>query len=369
MNDSVLKLNYQTPYYVFDRSVIKQSYQKFRDLLPDVEVHYAVKSNPLEEVAEVLNQLGSHFEIASPNELKMLVKIGVPVDHIICSAPVKSGAFIKEAHDLGITKFAFDSREELEKITQSAPGSQVYLRLKVTEHGSRFSLSEKFGVSVEKAVEYMAYAKELNLKPYGLTFHIGSQASSVYSWRYAIRTAAKAMCLLQEAGIKINMLDIGGGFPMSYVDHEPSLDDVANSVKIALDKYLPYKVRILAEPGRALIAESAVLVTSVFGRVKRGRENWLFTDAGAYNSLFEALDSQTALEYEVLPAQKRTNKVSSFVITGPTCDSLDILRRSASLPADTHVGDKLVFLKAGAYTVALANSFNGYSQPDIYFIN
>lgn len=362
-------LSYPTPFYVFDRETIRDKYREFMVLLPDVAVHYAVKSNPLEEVSEILKQEGSGFEVASPNELKMLLKLGVEPDKIICSAPVKSGIFIHEAHVAGVNKFAFDSKEELERITQSAPNSYVYLRIKVTEHGSRFSLSEKFGADWEKAVEYMNYAKELKLKPYGITFHIGSQASSIYSWRYAIRTAGKAMKALKDNGVVIKVLDVGGGFPVSYLEEVPKLSEVTKSILLAMDKYLPYKPKLIIEPGRALVAESAFLVTTVFSRVRRGNRNWLFTDAGAYNSLFESLDGQTNLEYPVESLSATGKLVSKFVITGPTCDSIDVVRKEAALPKDTHVGDKLLFRNAGAYTVALANSFNGYNQPEIYFVN
>lgn len=362
-------LNHETPFYIFDREIIRLNYQRFEKLIPGIKIHYAVKSNPLPEIAKTLNAVGSGFEVASPNELKMLLEQGVEPSRIICSAPVKSGKFIHYAHQVGIQSFAFDSKEELERITQSAPKSQVYLRLLVTEHGSRFSLSEKFGVSIDRAASYMAYAKELGLKPTGLTFHIGSQATSVYSWRYAIRTAAKAMNLLQEKGLKIKTLNLGGGFPVSYLEEEPSLEEIANSIKIACKKYLPYQVTLMAEPGRALVAESAVLVTTIFGRVKRGRETWLYTDAGAYNSLFESLESQTALEYPVKAIGGAKGRLKNFVITGPTCDSIDVIRRKASLPAELHVGDRLMVLKAGAYTVALANSFNGFEPPKVYFIN
>lgn len=369
-NKYLKSLDYPTPFYVFDRDTIRYKYNEFKTLLPGVAVHYAVKSNPLEEVAEVLSKEGSGFEVASPNELKMLLKIGVEPGRIICSAPVKSGIFIHEAYVAGVNKFAFDSKEELERITQSAPNSYVYLRIKVTEHGSRFTLSEKFGAPWEKAVEYMNYARELKLKPYGITFHIGSQASSIYSWRYAIRTAGKAMMALKENGITIKMLDVGGGFPINYLENVPKISEVTKSIELAMDKYLPYKPQLIIEPGRALVAESAYLVTSVFSRIKRGSRNWLFTDAGAYNALFESLESQTSLEYPVEYLEEvKDGEKAKFVITGPTCDSIDVVRREAILPKSTHVGDRLVFRNAGAYTIALANSFNGYVPPDIYFVN
>lgn len=367
--DYLAKLSYKTPFYIFDREAIRLRYKEFSQWLPGAEVHYAVKSNPLAEVSNTLAEVGSGFEIASLNELKMLLKLNVDCKKIICSAPVKSGEFIHEAYSCGVRTFAFDSKEELERITQSAPGSRVYLRLQVTEHGSRFSLSEKFGVNWEKATSYMVYAKTLGLKPFGLTFHIGSQASSIYSWRYAIRTAGRAMDSLLEKGIKIEMLDLGGGFPISYLEERPALSEIANSINIACNKYLPYTPKLIVEPGRALVADSAYLVTSVFSRVRRGHRTWLFTDAGAYNSLFEALESQTNLEYPVESLSDHGKQQKKFVITGPTCDSIDIVRKEALLPSLTHVGDRLVFYKAGAYTVALANSFNGFEPPKVHFVN
>ncbi len=363
-------LNYPTPFYLFDRNRLRDNLKQFKEYIPNVDVHYAVKANPTKDVIETLNESGAGFEIASTNELNLLMQCGVNAEKILYSAPVKPGKFIHEAYEYGVKKFAFDSKQELEKITQSAPGSSVYLRLSVTEHGSRFSLTDKFGVTLDKVVELMQYAKQLGLDPYGLTFHIGSQATSKESWKYAIRTASKAMNLLEEVGIKIQMLDLGGGFPVQYTETVPTLEEIGIAIDKAIKKYLPYRVTLVAEPGRALVATSAVLVTSIFARIKR-RYMWLFVDAGSYNSLFETLESQTSMKFEIYHSLTEYNKSLNrrYTVTGPTCDSLDVLAKDVTLPSELKLGDRLYFKSAGAYSVALANSFNGFEPPAIYFVN
>ena len=367
--DSLL---YRTPYYVFDRDIIRTNIDEFRKLLPRVKIHYAMKSNPHPDVLKVVHEHGAGFEIASSNELKQLVRLKVPPEDILYSAPVKPEQFIKEAYDYGVDRFAFDSMSELEKIARVAPKSKVYLRIFVSEHGSRFSLSEKFGAKPENAVDLMKHAQKLGLEVFGITFHIGSQAVYKSTWTYAIRTAANVMKLLMQDNIKIKMLDIGGGFPIEYTEPTPSTEDVCSVISKAITNYLPYDVQLVIEPGRAIVATSAVLISSVIARIKRGRNMWLFMDAGAYNSLFETLESQTAMRFEVKTSDSKKydkRKMTNYTITGPTCDSIDTMMKSVHLPSELEVGDRLYFQDVGAYSIALANSFNGFSPPRAYFIN
>lgn len=369
--EQLSKLKHSTPYYLFDRQVMRDNYDDFKALLPGVDIHYAVKSNPHPEVIDALHQHGSGFEIASTHELEILQKKGVSANDILYSAPVKQLSSILRAYQDGIDRFAFDSSQELGKIAEAAPGSKVYLRVFVTEHGSRFSLSEKFGAKPTEAVTLMKEALTLGLQPYGLTFHIGSQATSKATWTYAIRTVCGVMDDLLECGVKIKMLDIGGGFPVQYTESVPTIEDITTTIKTAIIRYLPYKTQLVIEPGRALVATSAVLVSEIFSELKRGRYWWLFIDAGAYNSLFETLESQTSMEFNVYHSLLKfdKNKSRHYTITGPTCDSIDTIMKNVVLPSELKVGDRLYFKDVGAYSIALANSFNGFLPPKAYFIN
>lgn len=369
--DYLKTLRHGTPYYVFDRNTIRSNIDKFKELLPGINIHYAMKSNPHPEVIKTIHLYGSGFEIASSNELKQLVKLKVSPKDILYSAPVKSEQFIKEAYQYGVDRFAFDSLSELDKISRVAPKSKVYLRIFVSEHGSRFSLSEKFGAKLENALKLMMYAQKLGLEVFGLTFHIGSQAVSKSTWTYAIRTAANVMNLLLENNIRIKMLDIGGGFPIEYTEPAPSIDDICAVINKAIKTYIPYQVQLVIEPGRAIVATSAVLVSSIIARIKRGRNMWLFMDAGSYNSLFETLESQTSMRFEVGTCLENydKSKITKYTLTGPTCDSIDTMMRDVRLPSQLTVGDKLYFKDVGAYSIALANSFNGFAPPEAHFIN
>jgi len=370
--DYLKTLRHGTPYYVFDRNTIRSNIDKFKELLPGINIHYAMKSNPHPDVLKTIHKYGSGFEIASTNELKQLKKLKVLPKDILYSAPVKSEQSIKDAYEYGLDRFAFDSFSELDKISRVAPKSKVYLRIFVSEHGSRFSLSEKFGAKPDSALELVEYAKKLGLEVYGLTFHIGSQAVSKGTWTYAIRTAANVMNLLLEKNIKIKMLDIGGGFPIEYTEPTPSINDICLVINKAIKTYVPYHVQLVIEPGRAIVATSAVLVSSVIARIKRGRNMWLFMDAGAYNSLFETLESQTSMRFVINTSKMKDydqTKTTKYTITGPTCDSIDTMMRDVRLPSQLTVGDKLYFKDVGAYSIALANSFNGFAPPEAHFIN
>lgn len=367
--DRIRNLNYPTPYFVFDRARLRHNLARFNTLLPTARVHYAVKSNPMVDVVTTLHQAGCRFEIASTGELELLQAIGVDPTEVLYSSPVKLGPSIQAAARAGMDRFAFDSAQELERIAVAAPRARVYLRLSVTENGSRFSLSQKFGVDVERTVELMRLARRLGLRPYGLTFHIGSQATEARTWTYAIRTAGRAIERLRAAGIRIKMLDLGGGFPVEYTEPVPTLEQIADNIHRAVERYVPYPVELVVEPGRALVSTAAALVVSVYARLRRGRDEWLFVDAGAYNALCESLESQASMVFPVHAARPSAGPTRRYTITGPTCDSLDTPFKNVRLPADLAEGDRLIVLSTGAYSIALAAPFNGFSIPEVRWLD
>jgi ornithine decarboxylase len=132
---------------------------------------------------------------------------------------------------------------------------------------------------------------------------------------------------------------------------------------------LPYDMKVIIEPGRAIVADAAILVTSVIGRVKRNETTWLFLDAGVYNALFEALACQGSTRYQVTSMASTPNvSHAMFALAGPTGDGLDVISRQALLPENTDVGDRIIIHNVGAYTLSLASTFNGFPKPTVYFV-
>jgi len=360
-----------TPFLAVDLSTVADRYAAFTAALPGVSTHYAMKCNSAADVLGVLAALGSGFEVASVGELRMLQEIGVEAAEVLYSNPIKPPAAIVEARRAGLWRFSFDSEGELRKQAQHAPGAAVYIRLRVDDSTSLFPLSRKFGAEAHEARALLLLARELGLRPYGITFHVGSQCSTTSAWRQAIAAAGRLMTALAGDGVRLEMLDIGGGFPARYVERVPTLAQIAETVHAALAELLPYRPALLvAEPGRHLVAESAVMVASVLGREVRAGENWLYLDVGAYNGMMET--QQTVQQWRFPLWTSRTDHALvphlPFTVTGPSCDSSDTMFYGVNLPSTIEVGDLLYIGSAGAYTLSYASSFNGFPPPEPVFV-
>ncbi|MET0418245.1 MAG: type III PLP-dependent enzyme [Actinoplanes sp.] len=359
-----------TPYLVTDLDVVADRHAAFAAAMPGVQTFYAMKCNPAPEILRTLAGCGSGFEIASLGELRMLQTAGVDPAEVLYSNPVKPPAHIAEAHAAGLWRFSFDSPNELAKIAEHAPGAAVYVRLRVDDSTSVFPLSRKFGTDVEDAYDLMLLARRLGLRPYGVTFHVGSQCGNADAYRTAIADAGTLMSRLAGDGIVLEMIDLGGGFPARYVEDVPTITEIGAVVAAALDA-LPYRPALVAaEPGRHLVAEAGVIAATVIGREVRGTENWLFVEVSTFHGLMEVLQTPGGWAFPMsssLPGHDDLPRVP-FTITGPTCDSSDTLGYGIMLPSTLTVGDVIYLGSAGAYTLAYASTFNGFQPPTPIFV-
>jgi len=294
---------------------------------------------------------------------------GAPAD-MLYSNPVKAPDQIAEAAAAGLYRFAFDSEAELRKIAAHAPGASVYARLRVDDHTSLFPLSRKFGVSVQAAGDLLLLASELGLVPYGLTFHVGSQCTNPMAWEGALDQCGTVMRRLLRAGVRLHMLNIGGGFPARYTAPVPDLSLIAAVIGNALG-HLPYQPPLLAaEPGRYLVAESGVLAATVIGVDQRDGERWVYLDVGGYNGMMEAVQTGGRWHFPLLTSRPDHFRAETAptTVTGPSCDSSDTLFYGAALPANLELGDRVYIGTAGAYTSAYASSFNGFPVPQLLYV-
>jgi len=362
-------LNHKTPFFFTQRETLKQNYEIFTHLFDDAEVYYALKANSDPKILSYLNELGCGFEAASAYEIEMLLDVGVESSQIIYGTSIKPTEHIQAAYKSGIKRFAADSKEELDKISEYAPGSKVFIRAIVDDEGSVFMMSERFGAPIDTVKNLVLYAKSKDLKTYGISFYVGSQAAHDNMWAKGIRKVKPIIEALMHEGVILEILNIGGGFPVHYNRHQdtPELRDIVVKIHNALHT-LPYIPKLIMEPGRAMVATSTILVSEVISRSDRAGKPWLCMDAGIYNALFEAMIHQGATRYPVYMLNPPTDPVETqlFTLAGPTGDSLDIIARGVELPAYVGIGDKLIFKNAGAYTHIMASHFNGFPIPPLY---
>ncbi|MBV9820889.1 MAG: type III PLP-dependent enzyme [Actinobacteria bacterium] len=362
-------LPHETPFLAFDADLVAHQLMRFRSALPGVEVHYAMKCNGDQAVLRKLHEHGAGFEIASVGELHRLQELGVRAEDVLFSNPVKPPSAIAHAYAAGVWRFSFDSERELSKIATVAPGAAVYLRLRVDDSDSVFPLSRKFGATPYEGLHGLLRARDLGLRPYGVTFHVGSQCTRPATWARAVAVASRLLGRLAELGIEVEMLNLGGGFPAHYGGAVPSIGSIGAAINQALAEHLPYRPAVIAaEPGRFLVAESGVLVATVLGRAVRDGQNWLYLDVGAYNGLMETLQTNQSWEFPLWTSRPDHGHgpLDTFTVTGPSCDSSDTMFHGVRLPAALDEGDRIYIASAGAYTLSYASSFNGFPLPAAY---
>ena len=369
--EELQNLTYETPFQVTKLSKVRDNVQEFKTHLPNVELFYAVKSFSDPEVIRAIDDLVDGYDIASLGEYNMLKKEGVVPSRILFSNPVKVPEHIEKTFRDGLDHYAFDGLSEIKKLAQIAPGSNVYLRIKVSDYGSAFPLSKKFGADPLHAVTFMDMARDMGLNPCGLAFHVGSQSLNMQAWHAAFEIAGDTIRRLKAIGIDITMLDIGGGFPKTYVGPAPSMKEVAKTISACIKEFVPEGVRVVAEPGRFISADTSVIASSVIGRELRGGEEWLFLDMGVFQGLMECLEMKD-WRYPVFTDGHSSTESPlysrPFTLTGPTCDAYDTIGFDYMLPPAIDVGDRVYFGVAGAYTTVYESNFNGFEPPKKYFI-
>lgn len=345
------------PYLLMDVSKVKQKVRSIGRKIRNSQVFYAVKANPDMEVLRLIHELGLGFEIASEGELAILASLGVPKDQIITSNPIKSFRFLKAATEYGVDYFAFDSKDEVRKLRDYAPGCKVYVRLSVPNEGSEWPLSKKFAVELEEAEELLIYAKKKGLKPVGVTFHVGSQCTNPYNWNSALDKAKMLWDNTRKAGIRLSVLNIGGGYPIKYTKNVVDIATIENNVNSLICDKFPDNTQVFIEPGRAVVGDAGIFVSRVIGKAKRGDEDWLYIDVGVFNGLMESIGG---IKYSYIVEGEKETKL--WTLAGPSCDSFDVIDKELELP-EPKIGSRVLILSGGAYTISYASEFNGFSIP------
>lgn len=353
----------RTPALVMDLSIVEAAYRRFTTAMPSIAVHYAMKCNPHPGVLATLRSLGCRFEIASASELDPLLALGVDPASVLYSNPIKPGAHIRQAYAGGVRCFAFDSLDEAGKLAALAPGSNAIVRLAARGAPSGVPSEGKFGVAPDAAVRLLAEARALGLRPYGVAFHVGSQMLIPEAWQPPLAAVRRMMHQLADMGIFLDMVDLGGGFPARYDAAPPPLERYAAVIRHGLAA-LPYPVRAVVEPGRAIAAEAGTLTATVIGTAFRDGKRWLHLDVGAFNGLMESLETGNRLRFPVCDSRGGGAR-DRFQLTGPTCDSQDTILFDVELSADLSTGDLVHIGTAGAYTTVYASTFNGFDVPSI----
>ncbi len=360
--DFIRETDLEPPFLLMDKTKVRQKVHAIGKNIRNAEVYYAVKANPDIEVLKLINSLGIGFEIASEGEMSVLESIGVSSDRMITSNPIKTFRFLRMAAESGVDYFSYDSAAEVDKMREYTPGANVYVRLTVPNEGSEWPLSKKFGVEVEEAEELLVLAKKKGLNPVGITFHVGSQCTNMYNWNSALDKAKDLWDRAEKAGIRLSMLNIGGGYPIRYTKDVVSIPAIEKNINKAIYQKFPKKTRIFIEPGRSVVGDAGIFVTKVIGKTSRGDEKWLSIDVGVFNGLMESIGG---IKYSYVVEGSR--EIRKWTLAGPSCDSFDVIEKNILLP-EPAIGNYVLILSSGAYTISYASEFNGFSIPKTILI-
>jgi ornithine decarboxylase len=332
------------------------------------DVFYAVKANPSPWVIETLAKNGvMSFDVASIPEIELVAQFA-PGARMAFMHPVKSRRAIADAyHKHGVKTFALDTHEELAKILEETDGADdltLIVRLAVSAEGAAYSLSGKFGVDTHEASALLLAARQATQDRMGISFHVGSQCMRPTAFQAAMAQASRAIV---RAGVMIDVVDVGGGFPSIYPGMvPPDMADYLDSIQRGFaEMMVPEDTELWCEPGRALVAEASSILTKV--ELKKG--DALYLNDGSYGSLFDAAHTKWPFPVKLFRSEGGTafeveGPLKPFRFYGPTCDSLDHMPGPFWLPDDIREGDYVEIGMLGAYGVAMNTRFNGFGDAE-----
>jgi len=364
-----------TPLFVVDHDALRRNYATFKKYLPRVQAYYAVKANPDPAIVKTLYEAGASFDVASMPEFMIVHEYikDMPArqrqdwiwDKIIYANPIKANETLQEL-DRYRPLVTYDNYEEINKIKKYAPHAGLALRLKVPNTGAMVELSSKFGAAPGEAVDLILAADRAGLVVEGLSFHVGSQTTNFQNYVQAINLAANIFKEARSRGYtKMNLLDIGGGFPAPYDATVRPFGELAKILNREIDRLFPKEIQVLAEPGRFMVATAGIAVSKIIGKTIRDGKLCYYINDGVYHTFSGVIFDHC--HYHLKAFRKGATQICS--VFGPTCDALDVVSMAEELPADLELGDLLYSENIGAYSAASSTWFNGFPPAKIVHVN
>jgi ornithine decarboxylase len=376
MKDDLLKLVEQhgTPLFILDHEKIRENYRTFKKYLPRVQCYYAVKANSTQQIVETLFKEGSSFDVASYNEFMQVYqyikhfdtkeKKHFVWDKIIFSNTIKDRTTLQKIKQYK-PLVTYDNAAELKKLKEFCEPAGLVVRLKVPDTGSQVEMSSKFGAELADAEKLIQQAFDMGLKVEGISFHVGSQCTNFDNYTSALAFTSEIFHNARKKGFNLNLVDIGGGFPVPYDPQVPEFKQLAALLNSEFKRLFPDDIEILAEPGRFIVATAAVLVSEIIGIARRDGKIFYHINDGVYHTFSGVVYDHWIPNFTAF----KEGEKEICAVVGPTCDSFDKITLSAELPGNLEVGDFLYTDNIGAYSTASSTKFNGFDGAKIIHKN
>ncbi len=364
-----------TPLFVIDHEELRRNYALFCKYLPRVQAYFAIKANPDPAIVKTLFDEGASFDVSSIAEFELVHELikDLPqqeqVDWIwnkvIYAHPIKATETLVKLNQYK-PLVTFDNYEEILKIKKYAPDSGLVLRLRVSNAGAMVELSSKFGADPAEAVDLILMAEEEGLTVEGLSFHVGSQTTNFANYVKAIDLAALIFKQARERGYtKMNLLDIGGGFPAPYDESVKPFSELAKRINAELERLIPSDIQIIAEPGRFMVATAATSVAKIIGKAIRHGKLCYYINDGVYHTFSGIIFDHCQYHLDAF----KDGPTEICTVFGPTCDGLDVITMTDELPSNLECDDLLYSRNIGAYSGATSTYFNGFPPAKIVHVN
>lgn len=357
----------QTPVYCYSSAAITQNYQSYASQFKSENslICYAVKANSNQAIISLLGQLGAGADVVSEGELRRALLAGIPANKIVYSGVAKTATEMRFALQQDILQFNVESEQELEVLNQVAlaEGKQAPVAFRINPdidartHAkiSTGKASNKFGISWTRAHKAYAHAAELpGIRVQGIDIHIGSQLMELGPFEEAFKCLAELTVDLRTRGHEISIIDIGGGLGISYDDNGPQPPNLNDYAALAHEILGDLGCQILVEPGRSMVGNTGILLSTVI-YIKQGEQDrFLIIDAGMNDllrpSMYDAF-------HEILPVRPSGTDKHSYQIVGPICETGDTFARDRELPIMKN-GDLVAIMNSGAYGAVMASTYN-----------
>ena len=367
---------YGTPCYVYSKQALTQAFNDFQAGLSTTDhlICFAVKANPNIAVLNVFAQLGAGFDIVSGGELARVLAAGGDPKKVVFSGVGKTADEMRAALGAGILCFNVESASELVRLNQVAEEmgkvAPVSLRVnpnvdaKTHPYISTGLKNNKFGVAIEDAVSvYQKAAAMPNIAVHGVDCHIGSQITEIAPFIDALDRVLGLVEALEGHKIHISHIDVGGGIGITYDNETPP--EFKQYTQAILEKLNKKQVKLLFEPGRALVGNAGVLLTKVEYLKPTESKNFAIVDAAMNDLMRPALYDAY---HDIVPAQTRGGEKTVYEIVGPVCETGDFLGHDRAL--NLRENDLLVVKSAGAYAMSMASNYNTRARaPEIMVDN
>ena len=241
-----------TPTLALSRETLAANFDDLHKALPNVQLYYAIKANPHREILRLLRRAGSSFDVGSIEEIRMAGRAGASPHELLYTKPINKPEELRFAHATGLEWFVVDGEHEIAKLARCAPGANVLIRLRASTKDAVIDLSYKFGAQFDDILQLVQSAKEAKLCPRGIAFHVGSQCTNPFAYADALASCRKIFDLAASKKLILDTLDIGGGFPVSYVNTVMSIDRFCEPIAEALEKDFG-QCRVIAEDRKSVV--------------------------------------------------------------------------------------------------------------------